>query len=80
MGSHDSSRRARRSFWVLALVAVTATGSLSAAMRAPASTGTGLRVALSGLVLITAVALAARVLIALERARRSASRELHSRR
>ena len=63
---------------MLALVAVTAAGSLSAAVSAPASTVTGLRVALSGLVLITALALGARVLIALERARRRAPRELQS--
>lgn len=63
-------RRARGSFWILFVVAVAATGSLSAALMAPPGAWTGIRVALSGLVLILAGGLAARVMIALERARR----------
>ena len=51
---------------------VTAAGSLSAALAAPAGALTGLRVTLSGLVLLTAVALAARVMVIVERARRRA--------
>ena len=62
--------RARRVFWILTLIAIAAAGSLSKALAAPASTVTGLRVAASGLVLLAAVGLAARVMIAVERARR----------
>jgi hypothetical protein len=72
MTSHDSLRRARGTFWVLALVAVAAAGSLSAALDAPAGTVTGLRVAVSGLALTVTFVLAARVMIVLERARRRA--------
>ena len=78
-GSSDTLRRARRTFWLLALVGVFAAGSLSAAIQAPAGTLTGILVALSGLVLITAVALAARVMVVLERARRRAVRGSRSR-
>ena len=72
MSTYDPLQRARRSFWVLALVAVAAAGSVSAALHAPAGTVTALRVAVSGLVLIVTSVLAARVMIALERARRRA--------
>ena len=72
MSTHDSLRRPRRTFWVLTLVAVAAAGSVSAALHAPAGTATALRVAVSGLVLIVTSVLAARVMIALERARRRA--------
>jgi hypothetical protein len=63
-------RSARRWFWVLTLVAMAATGSLSTALAAPPGARAGLRVASSGLVLIAAVTLAARVMVALERAHR----------
>lgn len=63
-------RRARRSFWILTLMAVAAAGSLSAALYARAGTLTGIRVALSGLVLIATTALAGRALVFLDRARR----------
>ena len=76
----DPSRRPRvarlvhpsaaRSFWLLVLVAVLATRALSSALGASPSPSTGLRVAASGLVLLTSLALATRVMIALERARR----------
>ena len=69
----DSAQRwrtARRSFWVLTLVAMAATGSLSAALAAAPSARTGVWVAASGLVLTAAVTLAARVMVASERARR----------
>lgn len=72
----DSAQRwrtAQRSFWVLTLVAMAAAGSLSAALAAASSARTGLWVAISGLVLIGAVTLAARVMVALERARRRGS-------
>ncbi len=62
--------RARRAFWILTLVAVAAAGSLSTALGAPAGALTGLRVAASGLILIAAGGLAARVLMSVERARR----------
>lgn len=66
-------RAPQRAFWVLTAVAVLAAGSLSTALRAPAGPLTGLRVALSGLVLIAATALAGRVLILLDRASRPPS-------
>ena len=63
-------RRAFRSFWILIAIAVLAAGWLSAALAAAASALTGLQVATSGLIVICAVVLAARVLAAVERARR----------
>jgi len=63
---------AHRWFWSLVVVAVLATGSLSSALAAPPSPLTGLRVAVSGLVLITSLTLATRVMIAVERIRRKA--------
>lgn len=68
-GPHPPTR-ARRAFWALTLVAVGAAGSLSSALRSPAGTRTGIRVAVSGLLLVAATALAARILVVLERARR----------
>ena len=64
-----SSRRARRSFWVLALVSVLAAGSLNNALASDPGSITGIRVAISGLVLVVAVTLAGRVMIALDRVR-----------
>lgn len=64
------SRRAVRSLWILVGIAVLAAGSLSAALTAGSAPLTGLRVAVSGLVLVGSVVLAARVMFALERARR----------
>jgi hypothetical protein len=63
---------AHRWFWSLVVVAVLATGSLSSAFGAAPSPFTGLRVAASGLVLITSLTLATRVMIAVERIRRKA--------
>ena len=63
---------AHRSFWLLVVVAVVATRALSSAFGAPSSPSTGLRVAASGLVLLTSLTLATRVMIAVERARRKA--------
>ena len=70
--SHDavSPQRARRSLWLLVLLAIASAGSLSAALVAPTGAITGVRVAISGLVLIVSIALATRVLMVLERARR----------
>ena len=67
-----SSRRAVRSLWALVVVAVLASGALSAALTAPPSPVTGIRVAASGLLLLVSVLLAARVMFALEHARRRA--------
>ncbi len=72
--SRPPSRRAHRSFWVLLCVAVLATGSLSSALALPPGPLAGLRVAASGVVLVVAVALAARVLVVAERARRRQNR------
>ena len=63
-------RRAVRSLWILVVVAVMASGSLSAALTAGPGALTGVRVAMSGLILAMSVALAAGVLFALERAGR----------
>ena len=68
-----TSRRASRSLWVLVGVAVLASGSLRAALSADTGPFTGARVATSGLVLVAAVVLAARVMFAIERARRRGS-------
>jgi len=65
-----SLRRARRSFWILVTVAVLAAGWMSAALAADVRPLTGLQVAASGIVLIAAITLAARVLAAVDRARR----------
>ena len=65
-------RHVHRSFWLLVVLAVLATGSLSSALGAPPSPLTGVRVAISGLVLLFSLALATRVMIALARAHRRA--------
>ena len=64
----SSPRQARRSFWALVAVSVLAAGALSDALSSPPSPGAGLRVAGSGLLLIASIALAARVLHAIDRA------------
>lgn len=61
-------RRAQRTFWVLLAVAILAAGFLSSSLAAPAGPVTGVRVAASGVVALTALALAARVMLALARA------------
>ena len=63
--------RAGRSFWILLAIALLATGALSSALTAAPSPATGLRVAGSGTLLIVAIALEVRVMIAFDRARRS---------
>ncbi|QSR30596.1 hypothetical protein CFI00_08790 [Nocardioides sp. S5] len=65
-----SARRPLRSFWLLTVVAIAAAGSLGAALAAHPGALTGVRVALSGLVLAAAVTLAARVMVFHELARR----------
>jgi hypothetical protein len=69
----STSRRAGRSLWILVGVSVLAAGSLSAALAADAGPWSGLRVAVSGLILVCSVVLAARVMFAIERARRRGS-------
>ena len=64
-----SVRRAQRMFWALTVVALLAMGALSAALGAEPGPLTGLLVIVSGAVLIVTLALAARLLFALERAR-----------
>jgi len=54
-------RRVTATFWALVAVAVAAMGVLSAALQARPSPATGLVVAASGTVLITANALALRI-------------------
>lgn len=72
--SAPSLRRARRAFWLLVVVSVLAVGALSDALSSPPAPATGLRVAGSGVLLIAAVALAVRVLLAADRATARARR------
>ena len=72
MSTPNPTARARRSFWALVLIAVLSTGALSAAIEAHPSPAAGVTVAASGAVLAVALTLAARILIALDRARRAA--------
>lgn len=64
--------RARRRFWVLIALAVLAGGAMSTALTATPGSLAGLGVALNGLVLIGSLAGAARIMLALERARQRA--------
>jgi hypothetical protein len=64
------ARSPRRSFWILVALAVPATGALTSAIAAPPSSLTGLRAAASALVLTASLALATRVMIGVEHARR----------
>ena len=70
-----TARRASRSLWVLLGIGVLASGSLNAALSADTGPFTGARVAASGLVLVASVVLAARVMFAIERARRRGSEQ-----
>ncbi len=65
--------RARRSFWTLVVIAALSMGALSAALKAHPSPVTGAAVAVSGAVLAISLTLAARVLLALDHARRSSA-------
>lgn len=62
-------RRARRSFWILFLIAVLAAGGLSWSLTAAAGALAGAGFAASALVLVAATALDVRILIAFERRR-----------
>ena len=64
--------RARRSFWTLVVIAALSMGALSTALKANPGPATGAAVAVSGAVLAISLTLAARVLLALDHARRSA--------
>lgn len=66
----SSARVAHRSFWILVLVAVLAAGSLNTALAASPGRIAGISVLVSGSTLALSVALAVRVLAALDRARR----------
>jgi hypothetical protein len=69
-----SARRALRMFWLLLTVAALAMGALSAALTKASGPLTGLTVAGSGLILLVALALACRIMIALDHARRASLR------
>ena len=62
--------RARRSFWLLVGVAVLAVGGLSQAVSAQAGPLAAIGLATSALLLVVSLMLAARVMVAIERARR----------
>lgn len=68
----SANRPAIRSFGLLVAVAVLATGALTSSLGAKPSPLTGIRVLTSGLILIISLALTARVMVAIERARRQA--------
>ena len=61
--------RAGRMFWLLVLVATLAAGALSHAVAWRPGPATGVVVAVSGLVLVAAGALALRILVRVDRAR-----------
>lgn len=72
MTAHTPSpRRALRAFWLLLTVAALAMGALSAALGMGAGPLTGLAVAGSGVILLIALALACRIMIAFDHARRT---------
>lgn len=66
----NPARRALHRFWLLLMVAVLATGALGSALGAAPGPLTGLSVAVSGVVLLGSLAAAARIMIAMERARK----------
>ena len=55
--------RVRRNFWALVAATVVAAGVLSQALARPASPGTAVVLALSGLAAVTSVTLAGRILV-----------------
>lgn len=62
--------RAHRSLWILVAVTIAMAGALTGSLSAPPGPLTGLSFAVSAVVFVVALALAARVTIALERVRR----------
>lgn len=67
---NSSTPRARRAFWTLLVIAALAMGMLSSALKRNPGPMTGLAVAVSGTALLVALALACRIMIALDRGRR----------
>lgn len=65
-----SGRTAQRSFWILVVCAALSMGALSAVLARPPAPLTALLVAVSGVAVVLLLALAGRVLLALDRARR----------
>lgn len=63
-------RRAYRSLWILVGITIAMAGTLTGSLAAPPSPLAGLSFAVSAMIFVVAFALAARVTIALERARR----------
>jgi 2-keto-3-deoxy-galactonokinase len=59
-------RRARRWFWSLTALAVLAAGTLGRALAAPAGPATAFVFLMSGTALVASIALAARILLALQ--------------
>ena len=68
-----TAQRAHRSFWTLVGVASIAMGALSGALAKHPGPLTGMFVATSGAIALLSLALAARIMIALDRARRGAA-------
>lgn len=68
--SRSPLRRAHRSLWTLVAVTIAMAGALTGSLAAPPGPLTGLSFAVSAVVFVVALALAARVTIALERVRR----------
>jgi hypothetical protein len=62
------TRRIRRTFWALVIVAVVSTGALSTALRATPGAGAGLAVAGSALLVTASTLLALRILLVAGRA------------
>lgn len=69
-----TGRRARTAFWTLVGIAALAMGAPSSGLAKDPGPLTGLLVAISGAVVVLSLALAARVMIAVDRARRAANR------
>ena len=69
-----NGRRARAAFWTLVGIAALSMGALSSGLSRDPGPLTGLLVATSGAVVLVSLALAARVMIAFDRARRAANR------
>ena len=69
-----TGRRAQAAFWTLVGIAALSMGALSSGLAGDPGPLTGLLVAVSGAVVLVSLALAARIMIALDRARRAAKR------
>lgn len=71
-GGKFPSSRANYALWTLTAIMIATAGGITASVSAPPSPLVGLSFALSSLIFVAALVLAARVTIALERARRRA--------